>query len=382
MNPVRQSLVAAAATAALAVTPVAIGQVTIQTVAVADPGNTADGSGLGAVSRRFRIGRFEVTNGQYVAFLNAVAASDPNGLFNELMTTSDRGGIIRSGVPGSFTYQPKPDFADKPVGSVSWFDAARFCNWLHHGRPAGPQGPGTTEDGAYDMTLPGEQITRVFGATWFLPTHDEWYKAAYYDPFDNAADASGTPDYWFYPTRSDVLPDQALASSNGDVVNPGANVANYAQGADWNGENGNVTTAGGCASESPWGALDLAGNINEMTETPGTTIPPNPPDQPDPLPTRRLRGGDFANQGALMGSPAFLAGSLNMLAEGANIGFRVARPDSNPSDLDGDDDVGILDFLQMLAAWGPCPGCVEDIDNDGMVGIVDLLALLAAWGPT
>ncbi len=380
MKPGRHSLVAAAAIGATVVAPVAIAQVTIETVTVADPANASDSSGLGTVARRFRIGRFEVTNDQYVAFLNAVAASDPNGLFNELMTTSDRGGIIRSGVPGGFTYQPKPDFDDKPVGSVSWFDAARFCNWRHNGLPAGPQGPGTTEDGAYDMTLPGDQITRVLGAKWFLPTHDEWYKAAYYDPFDAGADASGTPDYWFYPTRSDVLPAQAQARANGDVVNPGANVANYDHGADWNGEHGNVTTAGGCASVSPWGALDLGGNINEMTETPGTTIPPNPPDQPDPLPTRRLRGGDFANQGALMGSPAFLAGSLNMLAEGANVGFRVARPDSNPSDLDGDDEVGIVDFLQMLGAWGPCAGCVEDIDNDGVVGIVDLLTLLAAWG--
>ncbi len=145
MSSGRHSLVAAAAISATVVTPVAFGQVTIETVTVADPANATDSSGLGAVARRFRVGRFEVTNDQYVAFLSAVAASDPNGLFNELMTTSDRGGIIRSGVPGSFTYQPKPDFSDKPVGSVSWFDAARFCNWLHHGRPAGPQGPGTTD---------------------------------------------------------------------------------------------------------------------------------------------------------------------------------------------------------------------------------------------
>ncbi len=70
-----------------------------------------------------------------------------------------------------------------------------------------------------------------------------------------------------------------------------------------------------------------------------------------------------------------------MLAEGANIGFRVARPDANPSDLDGDGFVGIDDFLQLLAAWGPCGGCPEDTDNDGEVGILDFLDLLAEWGP-
>ena len=42
------------------------------------------------------------------------------------------------------------------------------------------------------------------------------------------------------------------------------------------------------------------------------------------MPTRRIRGGDFSNQVVLAGSPPGLSGSLNMLAEAANIGFRVA----------------------------------------------------------
>lgn len=53
-------------------------------------------------------------------------------------------------------------------------------------------------------------------------------------------------------------------------------------------------------------------------------------------------------------------------------------------DLDGDGVVGILDFLALLAVWGPCPGppepCPADLNGDGQVGIVDLLALLADWG--
>ena len=55
------------------------------------------------------------------------------------------------------------------------------------------------------------------------------------------------------------------------------------------------------------------------------------------------------------------------------------------SDLNVDDEVGIVDFLMLLAAWGPCPDppepCPADIDGDGNVGIVDFLALLANWGP-
>jgi hypothetical protein len=52
-----------------------------------------------------------------------------------------------------------------------------------------------------------------------------------------------------------------------------------------------------------------------------------------------------------------------------------------PADVDGDGIVGINDFLQVLAAWGPCASpCVEDIDEDGTVGILDFLLVLAGWG--
>jgi outer membrane protein assembly factor BamB len=54
-------------------------------------------------------------------------------------------------------------------------------------------------------------------------------------------------------------------------------------------------------------------------------------------------------------------------------------------DIDCDDMVGILDFLALLAAWGPCPPdpapCPADFDGDGEVGITDFLDLLGAWGP-
>lgn len=52
-------------------------------------------------------------------------------------------------------------------------------------------------------------------------------------------------------------------------------------------------------------------------------------------------------------------------------------------DLDGDGIVGIVDFLNLLAAWGPCagcpPSCAADLDGDCAVGINDLLLLLANW---
>jgi len=393
-------------------------------VLVGNPGNAADATGRGAIDRLYRVGTFEVTNPDYVEFLNAVAKDDPNGLFNQNMEDSDRGGILRAGSPGTFTYFTKEHFSNKPVNWIGWPDCARYCNWLHNGKPAGTQDASTTETGAYDMTLPNDQIVRQQGARWYLPTHDEWYKAAYHDPIDPGADGGGTPDYWNYPTRSDTLPTKAQDDAVGDVTNPGPNVANYDKGANWNGENGNVTTVGGTTSVGPWGTFDMGGNINEWTETPDTPIPPNPPDQPEALPTRSIRGSDFASPGILMSTPEGFALALNMVAEAANIGYRVAAelcqgdfdgdndiddddfaafepcftgPDGGPldalcapGDFDGDGDIDCEDWEQLVAAWtgagdppsfAPCKGCPADFNGDGSVGAFDLAIVLGSWGP-
>ena len=37
-------------------------------------------------------------------------------------------------------------------------------------------------------------------------------------------------------------------------------------------------------------------------------------------------------------------------------------------------------MLAIIAAWGPCAGCVADLNCDGIVKAEDLLWLLAAWG--
>ncbi|MCH8344112.1 MAG: hypothetical protein IH983_08990 [Planctomycetes bacterium] len=51
-----------------------------------------------------------------------------------------------------------------------------------------------------------------------------------------------------------------------------------------------------------------------------------------------------------------------------------------PWDLNGSGDVGILDLLALLAAWGPNPGDPADFDGNGTVDIFDLLTLIANWG--
>ena len=90
--------------------------------------------------------------------------------------------------------------------------------------PTGAQGTSTTEDGAYLIIpeiYPDTLIVRKPGAKVFIPTENEWYKAAYYDPAKG-----GTGGYWAYPTRSDADPTIATADAAGNINNPSANIAN------------------------------------------------------------------------------------------------------------------------------------------------------------
>src|SRR5262245_39052086 len=89
--------------------------ITIETVPVGNPGNAPDTryieidhpSGVGSVAQSFNIGRTEVTNTQYVAFLNAVARSDPFGLYAFGMGADIRGGIVRTTSSVGYTYAVK-----------------------------------------------------------------------------------------------------------------------------------------------------------------------------------------------------------------------------------------------------------------------------------
>ena len=184
------------------------GAVTIDWVPVGDPGNAADtasnclnsAADCGSVADAYRISKYEVTNAQYAEFLNAMAATDPFGLYNTSMGSDATGGITRSGCPGSYSYAVKSGLENKPVIYVSFYDALRFANWLHNGQPAGAQETGTTETGAYTITGADEQYGRAQrrAPCTFLPSENEWYKAAYYDPV--------RAGYFDYPTGTDIAP--------------------------------------------------------------------------------------------------------------------------------------------------------------------------------
>ena len=225
----------------------------IQWVTVGDPGNTADTApaGFGAVAGSFRIMKYEFTNQLYAEFLNSRATTDTYSLYNTSMGSDARGGITRSGSSGSYTYSVKTNMGDRPVNFVSWFDAARVSNWLMNGALSSS----STETGAY--TLVGGQTTGTApaansGATYRLPTGDEWYKAAYYK-------GGGTnAGYWDYATQSNSAPRRVT----GSAVSTG-NFANYNYGL------GAATTVGTSGGPGAYGTFDMTGNIAEWNSLTG-----------------------------------------------------------------------------------------------------------------
>ncbi len=326
-------------------TPLVRATITLDMVTVGDAGNLPDprisSPQLGAVGYEYLISKHEVTIGQYAEFLNAVAGSDPYGLWHPSMGTyAPVAGIARSGVSGSYTYSvigplgTTPPGAsnpeNRPITYVDWYDAARFANWMTNG-----QGSGSTETGAYalrtgaiaaasranglttytlssDMQIAiGDQVsvsglsgtnfnvsgvvtdvvgnqftlvnsspaevasgtgsltaapaTRSPGASFFLPSTDEWYKAAYYSPALNG----NSGGYYLYPTQSNDAPGNQIGNlpnqANYRAPVNGTNV--FSVTPNWSSSQNYLTEVGAFAgSSSYYGTFDQAGNVREWTE--------------------------------------------------------------------------------------------------------------------
>ena len=268
--------------------------VTIQWSPVGNPGNPPDVS-FGAVPYSYNIGKYDVTNSQYAEFLNTKDPSGANtlGLWNSIMANATVGGIsFNAGNPLGSRYSVIAGRQDHPVNAVTWYDTIRFANWLNNG-----QGNGSTETGAYTLLggtptpSNGNSITRNPGATVFLPSENEWYKAAYYN---NPAHRS----YFQYPTSSNTTP-------TAEAPPGGSNSANYSNVV------GNLTDVGAyTGTTSPIGAFDMGGDVTQWNET-----------LFNPL-NRVLRGGSFKSfsDDLLSSTRSF----DNPTIENINVGFRVA----------------------------------------------------------
>jgi sulfatase modifying factor 1 len=307
--------------------------VLIDWVTVGDPGNAADTTGYGAVADTYRIGTYEVTIQQYTDFLNAVAQSDPYSLYDPVMANNGNiAGISQSGTSGGFTYNVIGSGA-RPVTFVSWFDAARFANWMQNG-----QGSGSTETGAY--TLVGGQTSgtapaKNAGAQYYIPTENEWYKAAFYKG------GSTNAGYWDYATQSDTDPGNAIGS--------GANQANYFAGAyavtgsgSYNINQNYLTDVGAFTSSlSAYGTFDQSGNVYEWNDLAGASGL-----------LRGLRGGDWNDTVASdLGSSSRTTDAPSL--GNSFIGFRLASPVAVPEPSTWT--IGLAGIA--CAAWGARTRC-------------------------
>ena len=231
-------------------------------VTVGAPGNAPDAggqggvnAGSGGVAAPFRIARTEVTNTQWVDFANAYLPhiqGDPGrqwGILGSMFVQFDSG-LGRYVVDAG---------AEQYAASMSWRMAARYCNWLCNDQRTGAA---AFENGAYDTSTFGsgpsrtstDQITHNPGAQFYLPTRDQWVKAAFYDPNRNTAGQGG---YWTYPNASDRELRYGFPQDGGESIVGLDHIPPFS----W------YLPVGSYANtQSPWGLFDLSGGSCDWNE--------------------------------------------------------------------------------------------------------------------
>ena len=202
-------------------------QFSLNFVTVGNPGNANDTTGYGGVSYNYNIGVYDISQTQ----LSQAAASSGYNL----------GG-------GAWT-------GSQPAANVDWYQAAAFVNYLNTSQGYAPAYnltfSGSTPigvsawTGSNIWTLGGTDYIRNAHAEYFLPSENEFYKAAYYSP-------GGT--YYQYATGSNTAP-TAVASGTaaGTAVYNGVTSQPAA-----------VNQAGGL---SPYGTMGQSGNLFQWNET-------------------------------------------------------------------------------------------------------------------
>lgn len=207
-------------------------------VTVGNPGNAND-AGAGGGSHSSPYGGVD-----YVYRISAYAISR-----NDIMTATAAG--LANVTADAHT-------GHKPAANISWFEAAAFVNWLNTSRGHRAAYNLTWNGSAWSMMLwssseawqtGGENLYRHKDARYFLPSEDEWYKAAHHQ--NNGV----TADYWDYATGSNEVPTPVTGGTA-----PGSAVYHqaFATGP------ADVNLSGGL---SPYGTMGQNGNFWEWSES-------------------------------------------------------------------------------------------------------------------
>lgn len=257
-------------------------------VEIGNTGNSNDDTGYGAVDYVYSIGKYEVSQNQW----DTVQAHD-SGIGSA--------GVWSGNQPASTTQ-----------AFEAWNNAARFANWLTTGDAnLGYYSDGTSYDSSPSHGLSHKQYADANGTAYFVPTENEWYKAAYHQ---NDGD---TGNYFNWSTGSDTKPTDVISGTIvGTAVFNGSNVTPTVPA--------DVDQSGGL---SPYGTMGQGGNVFEFNEGDweiGDAGSVN----------RGRRGGYWGesgwmsvnDRGAMSGT-----GPTGASAESKRHGFRVTRVIPEPS---------------------------------------------------
>jgi len=192
---------------------------------------------------------------------------------------------------------------NQPAANINWYEAAAFVNFLNTNSAKTAAYDLTFTNGSWSMALwsseqawtaGGTNLYRNKNAFYFLPSENEWYKAAYYN-------AAGT-NYFLYPTASSSAPTRVVSGTNAGTAVYGPNASPAT-----------VPLSGGL---SPYGTMGQGGNVWEWNESAYDGI------NSDPTESRVYRGGSFVDGLGTLGSSVRFG--LDPALDYTTYGFRVA----------------------------------------------------------
>jgi len=252
----------------------------IDFIDIGNAGNAADTTGYGAIPYQYRIGKYEIPQ-------DAITKATASGMANV--------------TAGAWT-------GNQPAANINWYEAAAFVNWLNTSTGKTAAYDLAWDGSAWSMNLwssgqawqvGGENLYRNKDAYYFLPSDNEWVKAAYYNP--------GGSDYFLYPTAGDTAPTAVASGTDAGTAVYDGRVAPAT-----------VDSAGGL---SPYGTMGQGGNVWEWNESAfdGSNS--------EGYENHALRGGSWLNTGDFLRSSTQSSTHAmfrsDPAGEDSNVGFRV-----------------------------------------------------------